>query len=250
LDTFLLCALPDFSDTGFQGEIMRTNPSCAVAFLASAMSLGIFSSNAFGDTVPLGAALPSGPVPAGYGGFDWGSAINDSGDIAYYYITAPAASVEQFTSATPFTLTGINFANWMSEYTAEGQVSNYTTVISGYLNNTLVESVTEKYGWSYGAFSGLDVAGVNKITLSTTAFITDTSCCDSNGNPQTVIEYNGPDTTFVSSITVDRLAQAPELDSNSAASALTLFIGILLVLRRRQRALSGTYTTNAPRAAL
>jgi hypothetical protein len=212
---------------------MKGNLGYAIAAVVLAAPFALVVA-AGATTVDLGAALPSGPVPDGYGGFNWGGAINDSGDIQFFYTTGPAAAVDQFSAAQPFDLTGVTFQNWESEFTGEGQVSNYSTVISGYLNNALVQSVTENYPWAAGGFSDLNIDDVNKITFSTTAFITDTSCCDSSGNPITITEFNGGDTTFVSSVTVKNAAIAPEVDPASAASALTLLLGGLVVLRGRR----------------
>jgi hypothetical protein len=217
---------------------MKKNILRVTVAVAAAALLGLAVPIANARTVDLGAALPSGPVPPGYGGFNWGAAINDSGDIQFFYTTAPAANVDQFTSSQPFDLTGVTFQNWMSEFTGEGQVSNFSTVISGYLNNTLVQSVTENYGWGAGVFSGINIDDVNKIIFKTTAFITDTFCCDSGGNITTITEFNGADTTFVSSVTVKDVMGAPEIDPASTVTAFTLLVGGLAVLRSRRKTIS------------
>jgi hypothetical protein len=214
---------------------MKGNLGFAIAAVVLAAPFGLFLP-AGASTVDLGSALPSGTVPNGYGGFNWAGAINDSGDAQFFFTSAPAADVSQFSRAQPFDLTSVVFQNWESEVTGLGQVSNYATVISGYLNKTLVRSVTENYPWGQGVFSGLNIDDVNKITFATTAHITDTFCCDGSGNPITVTEFNGPDTTFVSSVTVKNAARAPEVDPASAASALTLLLGGLAVLRGGRRA--------------
>jgi hypothetical protein len=214
---------------------MKRNICRVIAAFGAAALLGLSAQIANADTVNLGAALPSGPVPPGYGGFDWGSAINDSGDIKFFYTTAPAAAVDQFTSSRPFDLTGVTFQNWMSDFSGEGQVSTFSTVVSGYLNSTLVKSVTENYGWGQGVFSGMNIDDVNKITFSTSGSTTYSICCDSGGNITYVTNPIPHDTTFVSSITVNDAARAPEIDPESTASALTLLAGGLAVLRGRKK---------------
>jgi hypothetical protein len=176
-------------------------------------------------------------VPAGYGGFNWssggGPAINDDG-LNPYYISAPAGIIDQFTSATPFTMTGVSFQNWMSEITGLGFVSQYTTVIDGYLNGTLVDTYSASYGWGAGVFSNLNIADVNKVTFQTSAVFTDTSCCDGMGNLITTVTTNPNDTTFISSVTVRNLS-VPEIDPSSAAGGLALLVGFLVVLQGRSR---------------
>jgi hypothetical protein len=185
----------------------------------------------FGQNVP---GLPDGPVAAGYAGFNWGSAVNDP-DGGGYGLTNFAASIDQFSRITPFDLDSVTFQNLVSEGTGDGSTAYYTTVISGYLGNTLVSSVTENYGaYSDPTFAGLNIDDVNKITFSTNALLQDTYCCDAHGNPVTQTNYNGPDSTYISSLTVANVARAPELNGSSAATALTLLLGSLAVLCGRR----------------
>jgi hypothetical protein len=199
---------------------------------------GIFAAAVASADTTITFGTPGGsPIPAGYGGFNWsnggGPAINDDG-LNPYYISGPAGIIDQFSRASPFDLTGVSFQNFMSEITALGFVSQYTTVISGYLNGKLEDTYTAKYGWGAGTFSGLNIDDVNKITFQTSAVFTDTFCCDSKGNPVTVTTSNPNETNFISSVTV-RAAAAPEIDPGSAAAGITLLLGSLLVIRSTSR---------------
>jgi hypothetical protein len=121
----------------------------------------------------------------------------------------------------------------MSGLTYGTTFNNYTTVVSGYRGTTLVKSVTENYPGAGGdLFAGLNIDGVNKITFSTT----DTyGYLDNSGNP-VVAGVNAPSTTFVDQLKVSRFTAAPEIDRTSVASALTLLLGCLAVLRGRRSA--------------
>jgi hypothetical protein len=195
---------------------------------------GLFAFNAHSaQTINFGQNLPDGPIANGYAGFNWGSADNDP--EGGYGLTAFSASIDQFSRSTPFDLDSVSFANYLSEGTGDGDFADFTTVINGYRGNHLVKSVTEKYGAdSDASFSGIAIDGVTKITFSTHVLETDEFCCDSQGNIVTQVIQNGPDSTLVSSLKVsDFVAKAPELDSSSAAAALTFFLGSLAVLRGR-----------------
>jgi hypothetical protein len=206
--------------------MMRNIRFLAVALVG--MPLGVIAGFASAATVNFGQNLPSGPVPAGYAGFNWGSAVNDPFGGGYG-LTDFSASISQFSKGQAFDLNAVDFQNFGSEAPGDGATASYSTVISGYLGTTLVSQVTENYGWSAGSFSGLNIDGVNRITFSTTAILGDTYCCDSHGHIVTTTTYDGPDPTFVSSLNVT--TAAPELGSASAAACLTLLIGGLLVLR-------------------
>jgi hypothetical protein len=159
-----------------------------VAAAAVAAPLSLFASLANSQTINFGANLPAGPVPAGYAGFNWGTganaAINSGADADVYYLTAPAASIVEFSRANLFDLNSVDYQILMSGITYETTFNNYTTVISGYRGTTLVKSVTENYpGAGSDLFAGLNIDGVNRITFSTTDTF---GYLDSGGNPVVV----------------------------------------------------------------
>jgi hypothetical protein len=115
-----------------------------------------------------------------------------------------------------------------SDVPSGGDTTAYTTVISGYLNGTLVESLTKSYRWGGGTVLSLNMDGVNDIKFKTTEINT------RFGQPGV---FTSPDFTLVSQLTVDNfstVAKAPEMDLATAASALTLVVGSLLVIRGRR----------------
>ena len=207
------------------------------AAAAAAGTLSLFASFANSQTINFGANLPAGPVPAGYSGFNWGTganaAINSGPDAEIFYLTSPAASIVEFSRANLFDLNSVDYQIFMSGLTYGTTFNNYTTVVSGYRGTTLVKSVTENYPGAGGDFfAGLNIDGVNKITFSTT----DTSgYLDSGGNPVVGL-VNAPSTTFVDQLKVSSFTAAPEIDRTSVASALTLLLGCLAVLRGRRSA--------------
>jgi hypothetical protein len=209
-----------------------------VVAAAAAAPLSLFASFANSQTINFGANLPAGPVPAGYSGFNWGTganaAVNSGPDAAIFYLTGPAASIVQFSRANLFDFNSVDYQILASGVTYETTFNDYTTVVSGYRGTTLVKRVTENYPGAGGdLFAGLNIDGVNKITFSTT----DTyGYLDSGGN-QVIVGVNTPSTTFVDQLKVSRFTAAPEIDLTTAASALTLMLGCLAVLRGRR---SGT----------
>jgi hypothetical protein len=207
-----------------------------VVAAAAAAPLSLFASFADSQTINFGANLPAGPVPAGYSGFNWGTGANaavNSGPDAYY-LTGPAASIVEFSRANLFDLNSVDYQILASGVTYETTFNDYTTVVSGYRGATLVKRVTENYpGAGSDLFAGLNIDGVNKITFSTT----DTFGYLNSGGNQVVVGVNTPSTTFVDQLKVSRITAAPEIDCTTAASALTLLMGCLAVLRGRR---SGT----------
>jgi hypothetical protein len=206
-----------------------------ITAVAAAAPLTLFASFANSQTIDFGANLPAGPVPAGYAGFDWGTganaAINSGPDADIYYLTGPAASIVEFSQVNLFDLNSVDYQILMSGQTYGTTFNNYTTVVSGYLGTTLVKSVTENYpGAGSDLFTGLNIDGVNKITFSTTDTF---GYLDSGGNP-VVVGVNTPSQTFVDQLKVSGFTAAPEIDLTSAASALTLLLGCLAVLRGRR----------------
>ena len=206
-----------------------------IAALAVSAPLSLFATLAGSQTINFGANLPAGPVPAGYGGFDWGTganaAINSGPDAQIYYLVSPAAYIVQFGRTNLFDLNSVGFSMYVSDLSYEGNFNNLTTVVSGYRGTTLVKSVIEHYTSSGpDSFTGLNIDGVNKITFSTTDTV---SYLNGSGNP-VIVSTNAPDSTFVDQLKVSSYKTAPEIDPASAASALTLLLGSLAVLRGRR----------------
>lgn len=214
-------------------EIRRT---IAAAVSVAALLFFFAPSAAFANsqTINFGANLPAGPVPAGYGGFNWGTganqAINSGPDAAIYYLTSPAASIVEFGRTGLFDLNGVDYQVLVSGETGLGSFDNYTTVVSGYRGTTLVKSVTENYPGTGGdRFTGLNIDGVNKVSFATRDTF---GFLDSLGNM--VISGTSAAATFVDQLTVSSPTAAPEIDPASALSALTLLLGSLAVLRGRR----------------
>ena len=205
-----------------------------IAALAVSAPLSLFATLAGSQTINFGANLPAGPVPAGYDGFNWGTganaAINSGPDAQIYYLLGPAAYMVQFGRTSLFDLNSVGYSMYVSDLSYEGNFNNLTTVVSGYRGTTLVKSVIEQYTSSgSGLFTGLNIDGVNKITFSTTDTV---SYLNGSGNP-VIVSTNAPDSTFVDQLKVSSY-KAPEIDPASAASALTLLLGGLAVLRGRR----------------
>ena len=205
-----------------------------IAALAVSAPLSLFATLAGSQTINFGANLPAGPVPAGYGGFDWGTganaAINSGTDAEIYYLVSPAAYMVQFSRTSLFDLNSVGYSMYVSDLSYEGNFNDLTTVVSGYRGTTLVKSVIEQYTSSgSGLFTGLNIDGVNKITFSTTDTV---SYLNGSGNP-VIVSTNASDSTFVDQLKVSSY-KAPEIDPASAASALTLLLGGLAVLRGRR----------------
>ena len=206
-----------------------------IAALAMSAPLSLFATLAGSQTIDFGANLPAGPVPAGYAGFDWGTganaAINSGPDAAIYYLLSPAAYMVQFGRTSLFDLNSVGYSMYVSDLSYEGNFNDLTTVVSGYRGTTLVKSVIEHYTSSGpDSFTGLNIDGVNKITFSTTDTV---SYLNGSGNP-VIVSTNAPDSTFVDQLKVSSYKTAPEIDPASAASALTLLLGSLAVLRGRR----------------
>jgi hypothetical protein len=217
---------------GMKMKIRRT-----IAAVVAAASVCLFATTADSQTINFGANLPAGPVPAGYSGFNWGTgvnaAVNSGPDAAIYYLTGPAASIVEFGRVNLFDLNSVEYQILMSGITYETTINDYTTVVSGYRGTALVKSVTENFGGAGGAlFAGLNINGVDKITFSTTNTY---GYLDTNGK-EVIVGVNTPSQTFVDQLKVSGFTSAPEIDPASAASALTLLLGGLAVLRGRRAA--------------
>jgi hypothetical protein len=209
-----------------------------IAALAVSAPLSLFATLAGSQTINFGANLPAGPVPAGYDGFNWGTganaAINSGPDAQIYYLLGPAAYMVQFGRTSLFDLNSVGYSMYVSNLSYEGNFYDLTTVVSGYRGTTLVKSVTEQYTSSgTGSFTGLNIDGVNKITFSTTDTYGYLNYSNGSSNLVTVAT-NAPASTFVDQLKVSSYKAAPEIDPASAASALTLLLGGLAVLRGRR----------------
>lgn len=199
---------------------MKTDIRLTVAAVAAMLPL--IAANA-SQTINFGPDVPTGTVPDGFAGFDWHGAQN-----GVFFTTNDFASVSisELSAPSVFSLDSIVFQNLNSDVPSGGDTSNFTTVISGFLNGTLVDSVTENYSWGSANLLPLNIDNVNDITFTTTQINT------RFGEPGV---FKSPDFTLVSQMTVDKAAvRAPEIDSATAAGALTLLVGSLLVIRGRR----------------
>jgi hypothetical protein len=203
---------------------MKTELRLTAAAIAA--TLPLLCANA-SQTIDFGQNLPAGTVPNGYAGFNWHGAQNDvfadttSSFFGSSYIT-------EMSRTAAFDLNSMVVQNLNSDVPSGGDTTAYTTVVSGYLNGTLVESLTKSYGWGGGTVLSLNMDGVNDIKFKTTEINT------RFGQPGV---FTSPDFTLVSQLTVDNfstVAKAPEVDLATAASALTLMVGGLLVIRGRR----------------
>src|ERR1700679_4166909 len=209
-----------------------------IAALAVSALLSLFATLAGSQTINFGANLPAGPVPAGYGGFDWGTganaAINSGTDAEIYYLLSPAAYIVQFGRTSLFNLNSVGYSMYVSDLSCEGNFNDLTTVVSGYRGTTLVKSVIEQYTSSGpDSFTVVNIDGVNKITFSTTDTYGYVDYSNGGSGNPVIVATNAPDSTFVDQLKVSSY-KAPEIDPASAASALTLLLGGLAVLRGRR----------------
>jgi hypothetical protein len=177
------------------------------------------------QTINFGPSAPAGTVPNGYAGFNWHGAQNDvyADSSATFF---DSASVTAFGRGKAFDLNSVDFLTLNSDVPSGGDTASFTTVISGYLNGTLVKSLTESYGWGGNDFSGLKLDDVNKVTFNTTITTTAFGVPGSSTNP---------DFTLVNSLNVSKATKAPEMDVAGGAGALTLLAGALLVIGGRRR---------------
>jgi hypothetical protein len=226
----------------------------SIAAIITAAPFCLCASFAGAQTITFGDTLPGGPVPAGYAGFQWGTganqAINYVSDFSspfFLLLTAPAAGIVEFSRTSLFDLNSIDYQVLVSGTTGLDSFDNYSTVVSGYRGTSLVKSVTENYPGSFdGAlFTGVNIDGVNKITISTTDTF---GYLDPNtGNPIVAGIFGSPG-ALVDQIKVSNFQMAPEIDPASALTALTLLLGSLAVLRGR--VLAGQVPTAKSQATL
>ena len=202
---------------------MKTELCLTLAAIVA--TLPLISANA-AQTLNFGPSLPPGTVPDGYAGFDWHGAQND-----VFADTTPSffgsLFITELSRTAPFDLNSMVVQELNSDAPSIGETSNNTTTISGYLNGTLVDTLTESYAFGGGTLLTLNMDDVNAVKFTTT-------------NTRTVFglpgSITGPDLTLVSQLTVDNVvAKAPEIDPATAASGLTLLIGGLLAISGRRR---------------
>jgi hypothetical protein len=208
---------------------MKTELRLTVAAIAAALPLlsaGASQTITFGPS----SGLAPGTVPNGYAGFNWHGALND----VYYDQTSTgfgSAFITEMSRTSAFDLDSMIVSPLESSLPSPGETSVLTTTISGYLNGTLVETLTEKYSAiATGNPLILDMDGVNDVKFKTVDTLTE---LDLPGNPS----ITGPDLTMVTQMTVDNFSgvtKAPELDAATTASAVTLLFGSLLVIRGRR----------------
>jgi hypothetical protein len=197
---------------------MKTELRLTLAAIVA--TLPLISANA-AQTLNFGPSLPPGTVPDGYAGFDWHGAQND-----VFADTTPSffgsLFITELSRTAPFDLNSMVVQELNSD-----APSNNTTTISGYLNGTLVDTLTESYAFGGGTLLTLNMDDVNEVKFTTTNIRT------VSGLP---VVIRSPDLTLVSQLTVDNVvAKAPEIDPATAASGLTLLIGGLLAISGRRR---------------
>jgi hypothetical protein len=207
---------------------MKTELRLVLAAIVA--TLPLLSANAT-QTLDFGQNLPAGTVPDGYAGFDWHGAQNavfadtTSSFFGSLFIT-------EMSRSAPFDLNSMVVQELNSSVPSPGETSNFMTTISGYLNGTLVQTLTENYAWGGGTLLTLNLDGVNDVKFSTVNIRT------SDAFPGTI---TNPDLTLVSQLTVgNSVTKVPEMHPATAASALTLLIGAFLVFTggRQKRAVS------------
>jgi hypothetical protein len=207
---------------------LRLTAAAIVATLPL-LSAGAAQTIKFGDQPGLPFPFPGGAVPNGYKGFNWHGATN-----AELFDTSTSgfgsASIFEMSRTSAFDLDNMVIQNLESDAPSGGDTTNYSTVISGFFNGTLVKTVTEDYGFGGGNLFTLNMDGVNDVKFATTEINT------RFGESGT---FTSPDFTLVSQMKVEnftRVTKAPELDPTATASAVTLLLGSLLVITgRRQR---------------
>ena len=226
--------LTDILKDGINMEIRRS-----IAALIAAVPFCVCANFAGAETITFGDTLQGGPIAAGYAGFQWGTGANQAinyvsngSDPYFAYLTASAADITEFSRTTLFDLNSIGYQITVSGATALDSFDNYSTVVSGYRGMTLVKSVTENYPGSFSGalFNGVNIDGVNRVTLSTTD--TFGYLDPNNGNPVVAGVFNSLG-AFVDRMQVSNVQMAPEIDPGSALTALTLLLGSLAVLRGR-----------------
>jgi hypothetical protein len=205
------------------GIVMKMEIRLTVAAVAAMLPLIAVNAS---QTINFGPGLPAGTVPDGFAGFEWHGAQNDVlADTTGSFFGS--AFITEMSAPAAFDLDTITIQNLNSDTPSPGDTTSYSTVVSGFLNGTLVETVTENYGFGGGNVLSLNIDGVNDIKFTTTEINTRSG--------ETGV-FKSPDLTLVSQMTVDKFSvvKAPEIDAATATGALTLLIGSLLVIRGRR----------------
>jgi hypothetical protein len=199
----------------------------AIAATLPLLSAGAAQTINFGPS----SGLPTGTVPNGYAGFDWHGAQND----VFFDQTSTgfgSAYITEMSRTSAFDLDSMVVSPLESSLPSPGEISNLTTTITGYLNGTLVETLTETYSAiATGNPLILNMDGVNDVKFKTVETLTE---LDVPGHPS----FTGPDLTMVTQMKIDNfsgVARAPEMDPAATASAVTLLLGSLLVMRGRRQ---------------
>jgi len=210
---------------------MKTELRLTVAAIAATIPLlgaGAAQTINFG-TQP---GLPNGgTVPDGYAGFDWHGAQNgvflDTSGFESAYIT-------EMSRTSAFNLDSMVMQNLLSDMGHDTGIAYLETEISGYFNGSLVETVTRDFTVGGDRVLQVNMDGVNDIKFTTTEINTGLNDDGTRFGPPGA----GPDLTMVSQMTVEDftgVAKAPELDPAATASAITLLLGSLLVIRGRRQ---------------
>src|ERR1700731_1171459 len=162
---------------------------------AIAATLPLLCANA-SQTINFGQNLPAGTVPDGYAGFAWHGAQNDV------------------------------FADTTPSFFGSAYITEMSRTAAFDLNSMVAQNLNSDAPSGGGTVLTLNMDGVNDIKFKTTEINT------RFGQPGV---FTSPDFTLASQLSVDNFAtKAPEMDSATAASALTLMIGSLLVIRGRR----------------
>ena len=199
---------------------MKMELRLTVTALAAALPLIANAS----QTINFGPSVPTGIIPDGFAGLDWHGAQNG---VFFTTNDFNSTTLSELSAPSAFNLDSIVFENLMSDVPDGGDTSNFTTVISGFLNGTLVDSITENYNWGSENLLPLNMDDVNDVKFTTTHITT------RFGEPGV---FTSGDFTIASHMTVDKFTatKAPEIDVTSAAGGLTLLIGSLLVINGRR----------------
>jgi hypothetical protein len=205
-----------------KGIVMKMEIRLTVAAVAALLPL--IAANA-SQTINFGPGLPAGTVPDGFAGFEWHGAQNDVfADTTSSFFGS--AFITEMSAPAAFDLDTITVQNLNSDTPSPGDTTAFTLVVSGFLNGALVQTATENYGFGGLNQFSLNLDGVNDIKFTTTEINTRSGVSG---------VFTSPDLTLVSQMTVDKFAvKAPEIDAATAASAVTLLIGSILVIRGRR----------------
>jgi hypothetical protein len=217
----LLGSTSPFDSIDLKGMCMKKELSLVAAAIMVILPLASADAS---QTINFGPSAPAGTINS-YAGFNWYGAQNDvyaDSSVSFF----DSASVTAFGRNKAFDLNSVDFLTLNSDVPSGGDTADFTTVISGYLNGTLVKSLTENYAWGGGAFSGLNLDDVNKVSFKTTV----TTTVLGEPGSSTISDF-----TLVNSLNVSKAAKAPEMDAATGAGALTLLAGALLVMGGRRR---------------